>query len=120
MNNHDGARRRTQSISINATPEKVWDLITRIDTVGDWYDTWDRVDPVSTEPHLRAGMSFRLIRRHTGRDDEVAQCEVTELSEHTRLQCMPHRPTTGVTFDLVTHPTDGTTELRQTRSWRTP
>ena len=122
MNNRSSTRRMTQSISINATPEKLWDLLTRIDNIADWYDTWDRADSAASEQHLREGTSFRLIRRRTGRTDEIAHCHVTELLELTRLQWMqsaPHQPTASVSFDLVPNVTSGTTDLRQTRTWTT-
>lgn len=111
-------RTLTEAITINATPQKVWQMITRIDGIVTWYDTWDTVETDSTEPFLRRGTAFRLIR--TERDPVVADCEVTELCEGRRLQwrqTTPNRPTTTVTFDLVTHPTEGITELRQTRTW---
>lgn len=120
MINRSDKRRLTKSISINATPEKLWDLITRISTIADWYDTWDRVESTTTERHLRDGSSFRLIRCQTGHKDQVAHCQVTEFLEATRLQwrqSMPHQPTTSVSFDLVPHATDGTTELHQTCTW---
>ena len=119
----DGTRCLTQSININATPEKVWALITRIATITDWYETWHRVEPTATDTHLRAGTSFRLLRQQAGRADVVAQCHVTEASELTRLQweqSQPHKPKIAVTFELVPHASDGTTELRQSRSWTTP
>ena len=122
MTTRDGTRCLTQSININATPEKVWDLITRIATMTDWYAPGDRTESTTTDTHLRAGTSFRLIRRQSGRDD-VAQCHVTEVSEFTRLQweqSQPRKPTVSVTFELLPHATDGTTELRQSRSWTTP
>ena len=111
----------TQSISINATPHKVWELITRIDTIATWYDTWGTVDTDSTEPFLRTGTNFRLIGNQ--RDPVIADCEVTELSQGRRLQwrqTTPNKPTTMVTFELITHPADATTELRQTRTWGAP
>jgi uncharacterized protein YndB with AHSA1/START domain len=120
MINRSATRRLTQSISINATPERLWDLITRINAIADWYDTWDRVEAGTTERHLREGTSFRLIRCQTGHNDEVAHCQVTEFLEVARLQwrqSTPHQPTTSVSFDLVPHATDGTTELHQTRTW---
>jgi len=35
------SRTPTQSISINATPHKVWEFLTRIETIATWYDAWE-------------------------------------------------------------------------------
>jgi hypothetical protein len=97
-------------------------LITRIDTITTWYDTWDTVESDSAEPFLRSGTTFRLIRNHPRRT-VIADCEVTELSQGRRLQwrqTTPNKPATTVTLDLITHPADGTTELVQTRTWSGP
>ena len=123
MSKLDGARNLTQSITINAAPEKVWDLITRIDTMTDWYDTWDRVETAASDTHMRAGVSFRLFRRRASHAEDVAQCFVTELCEFTRLQweqSQPDNPTVLVTFELLPDATGDTTELRQDRSRATP
>ena len=112
------SRTLTQSIGINASPHKVWELITRVDTITTWYDTWDTVETDGTEPFLRNGSTFRLIKNN--RNPVIAHCEVTDLSEHRQLQwrqTTPNKPTTTVTFDLITHPGDHSTELRQTRTW---
>ena len=58
MTNRDGTRCLTQAININATPQKVWDLITRIATIADWCDTWDHVEPITAATHLRPGASL--------------------------------------------------------------
>lgn len=115
------SRRLTQSITINATPQKVWELITRIDAIVTWYDTWDDVETDSTDPFLREGASFRLTRRH--RHPIMAECEVTELSPASRLQWIQttaHTPTTTVTFELITRTDGEITELHQTRTWSEP
>lgn len=112
------SRTLTQSISIDATPQKVWELITRIDAITTWYDTWDSVEADSADPILLRGSEFRLIRNQ--RHPVIATCVVIELSEHRRLQwrqSTPNRPTTTVTFDLITQPGVDATELRQTRTW---
>lgn len=122
MSLRSGTRRLTRSISINATPEGLWDSITRIDTIADWYDSWDCVVSVDAEHHLREGTYFRLIRRHTRRTDEVAHCRVTEVLELTRLQWMqsvPNEPIASIAFELIPNTAAGTTELRHTRSWIT-
>lgn len=115
-------RSLTQSINIDAPPHTVWEIITRIDTIVTWYDTWDAVETDSAEPFLRNGTSFRLIRRNH-RHPVVADCEVTELSGGRRLrwrQVTPDKPIVVVTFELIADAAEKTTELRQTRSWFGP
>jgi hypothetical protein len=95
----------------------VWELITRIETIPTWYDTWDAVETTSGEPFLRSGSTFRLIRHQR---PVIAMCEVIEVTEHRRLQWTQstrNQPTTRVTFDLISHSIDQATELRQTRAW---
>lgn len=109
----------TRSIVINATPTKVWEVITRLDTISDWYDGWDRTLSAEAGCAVRQGVSFRLVRS-TKDGLEVADCTVTELSPGGRLQWVessPRKPTTTVTFDLIALPDSRGTELRQTRSW---
>jgi hypothetical protein len=96
-------------------------LITRIDTIATWYDSWDSVETDSADSFLRLGTSFRLLR---DRDHSTsAHCVVTDVAEPSRLQwtqITPDRRTTSVIFDLVSHPAEGTTEIRHTRTWCEP
>lgn len=117
-----GLHTMTGTILVAAPPETVWDLITTVDTVCEWYDTWDSVVNDTTDPRMRVGTSFRLTRHRRGRD-ETARCRVTELAAPTRScweQSAPHTPTVSVTFLLIPGTDTGTTELRHTRTWTTP
>ncbi len=115
---------QTGSISIAAPPETVWELITTLDTIPEWYDTdtWDTARPDTAGSRLQVGTAFRLLRHHRGRHT-TAHCVVTELTAPTRLrwrQSSPHTPTTSVAFLLIPQPDTGTTELRHTRTWSDP
>ena len=117
-----GLHTQTGSIRITAPPETVWELITTVDTVCEWYDTWDTVENDTTDPRLRVGTSFHLTRHRRGRG-ETARCRVTDLTVPTRLcweQSAPHTPTMSVAFLLIPGTDTGTTELRHTRTWATP
>ena len=112
---------QTGSIRITAPPETVWNLITTVDAVCEWYDTWDTVATDTTDPRLRFGSSFHLTRHRGGRD-ETARCQVTDLTAPSRLcweQSAPHTPTMTVTFLLCAGTDTGSTELRHTRTWTT-
>ena len=109
------------SIRLAAPPDKVWDLITTVASIAEWYDTWDAVEHAADDERLRVGTSFRLIRR--GRDD-TALCRVTLLQPRTRLcwvQYAPHLATMSVEFRLLpgAEGADGTL-LSHTRSWLEP
>ena len=108
------------SIRIAAPPDKVWDLITTVASITEWYDTWDIVEHAADDERLEVGTSFRLIRHRSGRDD-TALCRVTSLQPPRRLcwvQYAPHVPTVSVEFRLLPD-TDGTagTLLNHTRTW---
>lgn len=113
---------QTGSVHLGAPPETIWELITTVDAVCEWYDTWDTVHNDSTDPRLRVGSSFRLTRRRRGRD-ETARCQVTDLAAPTLLcwtQASPDAPTMSVAFVLKPGADTGTTELEHTRTWTTP
>lgn len=119
---HGGLHTHTRSIHIAAPPERVWELITTVDTVCNWYDSWDTVQNDTTYPRLRVGTSFHLTRNRRGRD-ETAHCRVTDLTVPTLLcweQSAPHAPTMSVAFLLIPGTEPSTTELRHTRSLVTP
>jgi uncharacterized protein YndB with AHSA1/START domain len=108
------------SISLAAPPDQVWDLITTVATITEWYDTWDTVEHAAADERLQVGTSFRLIRHRIGGHD-TALCRVTALQAPRRLcwlQYAPHQPTMSVEFHLVPD-TDGTTGtlLNHTRTW---
>jgi uncharacterized protein YndB with AHSA1/START domain len=110
----------SQSIRLAATPGKVWDLITTVTSIAEWYDNWDTVEHAADAERLQVGTSFRLIRHRIGRDD-TAVCRVTALQAPTRLcwvQYAPHQPTVMVEFQLLPD-ADGTTGtwVKHTRSW---
>ena len=111
------------SIRLAAPPEKVWELITTVGSITEWYDTWDTVEHAAADERLRVGTSFRLIRRRIGRDD-TALCRVTALEAPRRLcwtQYAPRVPTMSVEFRLLPD-TDGAdgTWVSHTRSWLEP
>ncbi|WP_428342857.1 SRPBCC family protein [Mycobacterium sp.] len=62
-----GTHTQTGSITIAAPPETVWDLITTIDTIPEWYDTWDTAEHDTADPRLRVATSFSLLRHRRGR-----------------------------------------------------
>jgi uncharacterized protein YndB with AHSA1/START domain len=93
------------SIRIDASSDVVWDLITTVATIADWYDDWDAVESATEDgdERLRVGSSFRLTRRHLGRIDTALR-RVTELEEPQRvswLELNPNRPTMAVEFRLA-------------------
>ncbi|WGI35033.1 SRPBCC family protein [Mycolicibacterium aubagnense] len=110
------------SISINASAEKVWELITTVNTIPEWYDAWDSVDPETADVRLQLGTTFRLISRRKGRD-HTARCRVTDAQAPTRLQWEQsalHVPTMLVTFLVIADGNlTGPTLLHHTRSWTT-
>ena len=81
----------TTSIRIDASPEVVWNLITTLATIADWYDDWDVAEPATDDQRLRVGTSFRLIRRHVGRVD-TALCRVTAVEEPRRVSWLELNP----------------------------
>ena len=118
-----GAHKHTQtaSIRIAVPPKKVWDQITTVAGIADWYDNWDQVASAADDERLQLGTSFRLIRHHIGGDD-TALCIVTSLHAPTRLgwvQQASGRPSMLVEFELLPEGTTGTL-LNHTRTWIEP
>jgi uncharacterized protein YndB with AHSA1/START domain len=116
-------RTLSDSIRIAAPPDKVWDLITTVAGIAEWYDGWDTVEHDADDQRLQVGTSFRLTRHRSGRDD-TAVCRVTSLEAPRRLgwvQYSPHRPAMSVEFRLLPD-SDGAagTLLSHTRSWPEP
>jgi uncharacterized protein YndB with AHSA1/START domain len=108
------------SIHLAAPPDEVWDLLTTVASITEWYDNWDSVEHAADEERLRVGMSFRLVRHRIGGHD-VALCRVTSLRAPRRLcwvQYAPHLPTMSVEFQLLPD-REGTTGtwLSHTRTW---
>jgi uncharacterized protein YndB with AHSA1/START domain len=108
------------SIRLAAPPVKVWELITTVARISEWYDTWDAVEHAADEERLRVGTSFRLIRHRIGGDD-TALCRVTAVEAPRRLcwlQRAPQLPAMSVEFQLVPD-IEGTigTLLHHTRTW---
>ena len=110
----------SESIRLAAPPDKVWELITTVASIAEWYDAWDAVEHAADEKRLRVGTSFRLIRHRTGRDD-TALCRVTSLHAPSQLswvQYAPHLPTMSVGFELLPDAEGATgTLLHHTRTW---
>jgi uncharacterized protein YndB with AHSA1/START domain len=111
----------SRSIRIAAPPTTVWELITTVARITEWYDTWDAVEHAADGERLQVGTSFRLIRHRIGRDD-TALCRVTSL-EAPRwfcwLQHAPRLPPMSVEFHLVPDAQAGTW-VNHTRSWIEP
>jgi uncharacterized protein YndB with AHSA1/START domain len=99
----------------------VWDLITTVAAITEWYDTWDTVESAAGDERLEVGTSFRLTRHRIGRTD-TALCRVTSVEAPRRLcwlQYAPRRPTMSVEFQLIPD-AGGATTLNHTRSWLEP
>jgi uncharacterized protein YndB with AHSA1/START domain len=117
------ARTLSRSIRVAAPPVKVWELITTVARITEWYDTWDAVEHAGDEERLQVGTSFRLIRHCVGRDD-IALCRVTSVEAPRRLcwlQHGPQLPSLSVEFQLVPD-TEGATGtwVNHTRTWIEP
>lgn len=111
------------SIRVAAPPVHVWELITTVARITEWYDTWDAVEHAAGEDRLRVGTEFRLIRHRIGRD-ETARCRVTAVDAPTRLrwhQHTPRLPDMSVEFRLVVDAEGGLgTWVNHTRTWLQP
>lgn len=110
----------SKSIRLAAPPDRVWNFITAVASITEWYDAWDAVEHAAGDERLEVGTSFRLIRRGVGRD-HTALCRVTAVDAPRRLRCTqyaPGRPAMCVEFRLLPDD-DGTagTLLTHTRSW---
>jgi uncharacterized protein YndB with AHSA1/START domain len=113
----------TGSIRVAAPPVDVWELITTVARITEWYDTWDAVEQAADEERLRVGTTFRLIRHRIGRD-ETAHCRVTAVEAPRRLCWLQHAlklPPMSVEFRLLPE-NDGATAtlLSHTRCWISP
>lgn len=113
----------SKSIRIAAPPAKVWELITTIDRITEWYDTWDAVEHAADDERLQVGTSFRLIRHRFGRD-HIALCRVNSVEAPRRLCWLQHalpKPSMSVEFQLDAD-TEGATAtwLNHTRTWIEP
>lgn len=89
-----------QTTEIDTTPEELFDFLTVIDTIPDWYDGWDDVTHDGETPKLQVGTSFRLASRLIPRS---ASCRVVEATAPTRLSWNEYGPegtTVRVTFRL--------------------
>ncbi|MCV7401925.1 SRPBCC domain-containing protein [Mycobacterium fragae] len=114
-------RTLSKSIRLAAPPARVWELITTVASITEWYDAWDAVESAGDEERLQVGTSFRLIRHRVGHDD-IALCRVISVEAPRRLcwlQYAENLPTMSVEFDLV-HLTEETTLLNHTRTWVEP
>jgi uncharacterized protein YndB with AHSA1/START domain len=113
----------SRSIRIAASPTKVWELITTVARITEWYDTWDAVEHAPDQERLREGMSFRLVRRRMGRDD-TALCRVTAVEAPWRLCWLQHArrlPPMSVEFQLFADIEGATgTWVKHTRTWIRP
>jgi len=101
----------SQSIQIDSPPEAVWQLLTTIAGIGDWYDNWDTAEHDEPEQrYLGPGVGFRLIRDHGGQI-ETARCVVSEFDQPLRLGWIedgPHGRRVVVGFQLEADGNGGT------------
>jgi uncharacterized protein YndB with AHSA1/START domain len=119
----DDAHTLSRSIRVAAPPAKVWELITTVARITEWYDTWDAVEHAADEERLQVGTSFRLIRHRIGRDD-TALCHVTAIDSPRYLcwlQRAPQLPSMSVQFHLVPDAGGATgTWVNHIRTWIKP
>jgi hypothetical protein len=71
----------THSITVAKLPTVVWNLLTLVEQITDWYDDWDEVDRIRPRGFLRVGTTFRLAR-----DDRSVWCHVTVADPPARLR----------------------------------
>ena len=113
----------SRSIRVAASPATVWELITSVARITEWYDSWDAVEPADDEERLQVGTSFRLIRYCVGRDD-TALCRVTAAEAPRRLVWLQHAPrlqSMSVEFQLRPDTESATdTWVNHTRTWIKP
>jgi uncharacterized protein YndB with AHSA1/START domain len=91
------------SIRVAAPPAKVWELITTVARITEWYDTWDAVEHAT---------------------DDTALCRVTSVEAPRRLCWLQHAsqlPPMSVEFQLIPD-TEGATYtwVNHTRTWIKP
>lgn len=118
-----GAHRLAGSIRVAAPPATVWELITTVTRITEWYDAWDAVEHAAGAERLLVGSSFRLIRHRIGRDD-TALCYVTFVEAPRRLCWLQYgrkHPPVSVEFQLVPDADDAAgTWVNHTRTWIKP
>jgi uncharacterized protein YndB with AHSA1/START domain len=123
MHTPANAHTLSRSIRVAAPPAKVWELITALARIAEWYDDWDAVEHATDEERLRVGTSFRLIRHRIGRDD-TALCRVISVKAPTQLRWLQHAPQLApmsVQFQLLPDTGGATaTWVKHTRTWITP
>jgi uncharacterized protein YndB with AHSA1/START domain len=96
----------TSSIGIAKPPAIVWNLLTTVEGIADWYDNWDAVDDGRSRGSLRVGSTFRLLRRGNS-----AWCRVTVADPPHRLRWLEitdNRFAVAVEFCLDPDETGGT------------
>jgi uncharacterized protein YndB with AHSA1/START domain len=96
----------TSSIGIAKPPGIVWNLLTTVKRITDWYDDWDAVEYRGSQGFLRVGSTFRLLRRGNS-----ASCRVTFADPPHRLRWVEitdDRVAIAVEFRLNPDETGGT------------
>jgi uncharacterized protein YndB with AHSA1/START domain len=96
----------TSSIGIAKPPEIVWNLLTTVEGITDWYDDWDAVDYRGSGKFLRVGSTFHLLHRGNS-----AWCRVTVADPPHRLrwlEIVKGRVAVAVEFRLNPDETGGT------------
>lgn len=77
---------QAESIRIAKSRDALWELLTTISGIPDWYDNWDTVEHDDTvDQRLRIGARFQLVR-HRGELVEWAQCRVVLVDAPHRLR----------------------------------
>ena len=93
-----------ESIDIAASPEKVWDLLTRVEGIPTWYDGWDTVHASTPQEQLEVGLTFQLVKKGPLGRRKQSMCQVTELIPGSRISWVESaigRDPVMVRFDLI-------------------
>ena len=96
----------TTSIRVAKPTGILWNLLTTVARITDWYDDWDAVDYSGSRGVLRVGSTFRLLRRRNS-----AWCRVTVADPPHRLRWVEiadDRVAVAVEFRLNPDETGGT------------
>ena len=100
----------SRSIQIAASPTTLWNQLTTVAEIAEWYDDWDIVEYDPSDDRVSLGSTFRLVRHRAGMN-ETAWCRITVFDAPQRLGWMEYAqklPAMSVEFHLVPEGPDGT------------
>lgn len=100
----------SRTTKIATAPAELFQYLTSIDTIAQWYDGWDEVRHDGKSGFLAVGARFTLQTRRTARS---AICRVVEVAAPVRLSWNEYSmegTALRVSFDLALAE-DGTTHL---------